>query len=70
LIPKPVAAERDTIGPLDAARALNDLAGAREKELLIVPGGNVGAVVGEQAQEGLYPMLTEWFRRTPCNSVS
>lgn len=59
-----VATERDTICPPDAARALNELCGATTKEIILVPGGHVGAVVGGRAEKVLYPTIFGWLRRT------
>ncbi len=57
-----VAAERDTICPLAAARALNETCGSADKELVVVPGGHVGAVVGSRAPKVLYPAMRDWLR--------
>jgi len=71
-----IAAERDTICPLPAARALNESCGSADKELVVVPGGHVGAVVGSRAPKVLYPAMRSWFaqrlatdqsRRVECN---
>jgi polyhydroxyalkanoate synthase len=62
-----VAAERDTICPLAAARALNDRCGSKVKDLLVTPGGHVGAVVGSKASTTLYPAMADWLRRHLCN---
>lgn len=56
-----VAAERDTICPLPAARALNEACGSADKELIVVPGGHVGAVVGSRAPKVLYPAMRAWL---------
>jgi len=56
-----VAAERDTICPLPAARALNEACGSADKELMVVPGGHVGAVVGSRAPQVLYPAMRDWL---------
>jgi polyhydroxyalkanoate synthase len=56
-----VAAERDTICPVAAARALNDHAGSDDTELLVVPGGHVGAVIGSKAPAKLYPAIAAWL---------
>jgi polyhydroxyalkanoate synthase len=56
-----IAAERDTICPPAAAQALNDACGSADKELLVVPGGHVGAVVGSKAPKVLYPAMREWL---------
>jgi polyhydroxyalkanoate synthase len=57
-----VAAERDTICPLPAARALNENCGSSDKEMVVVPGGHVGAVVGSRAPKVLYPAMRDWLR--------
>lgn len=62
-----VAADRDTICPLAAARALNDRCGSTEKDVLVTPGGHVGAVVGSKASTTLYPAMGQWLRRHLCN---
>jgi len=56
-----ITAERDTICPPAAARALTERVGASDKETLSIPGGHVGAVVGGKAAERLYPGLTAWL---------
>ena len=56
-----VAADRDTICPLPAARALNEACGSADKELIVVPGGHVGAVVGSRAPKVLYPAMRTWL---------
>ena len=56
-----VAMESDTICPPPAAQALLDRCGSRDKKLLRVPGGHVGAVVGNKAAERLYPALGGWL---------
>jgi poly[(R)-3-hydroxyalkanoate] polymerase subunit PhaC len=58
-----VAAERDTICPLAAARALNEACGSHDKELITVPGGHVGAVVGSRARAVLYPAMIAWLKK-------
>jgi polyhydroxyalkanoate synthase len=57
-----VAAERDAICPMPAARALNEACGSSDKELVVVPGGHVGAVVGSRAPKVLYPAMREWLK--------
>lgn len=56
-----VATDKDTICPPKAASALNEHCGAKDKELLVVPGGHVGAVVGSKAPKNLYPAIGEWL---------
>ncbi|HVO29904.1 MAG TPA: alpha/beta fold hydrolase [bacterium] len=56
-----VATSRDTICPPKAAEALNAHVGAKDKEVLVVPGGHVGAVVGSKAPQNLYPAIGKWL---------
>jgi polyhydroxyalkanoate synthase len=66
-----VAADRDAICPVDAARGLMDHCGARDTELLTVSGGHVGAVVGTKASQVLYPAIVRWLRsRLGSNGVA
>ena len=55
-----IVASKDTICPPKAATALNDAVSSRDTEVLSVPGGHVGAVVGRRAKEKLYPGMIEW----------
>jgi polyhydroxyalkanoate synthase subunit PhaC len=64
-----LAAERDAICPLPAARGLNDHTGGAQ-EILVVPGGHVGAVVGTRARKELYPHVASWLRRTACSYLN
>jgi polyhydroxyalkanoate synthase len=65
-----VAADRDTICPLPAARALHESCGSADKELFVVPGGHVGAVVGSRAPTVLYPAMRDWLKaRLATDSV-
>jgi polyhydroxyalkanoate synthase len=63
-----VVADKDTICPPDAALALNALASSKVKDVLAVPGGHVGAVVGSKAEKTLYPQITDFLRRNSCDS--
>lgn len=54
-----IAAARDTICPKEAALGLNRA--VKNAELLEVPGGHVGAVVGGAASRVLYPALAKFF---------
>lgn len=58
-----VVTDRDTICPPKAALALAELARSEHKEVLTIPGGHVGAVVGEKAKQKLYPALASFFAR-------
>jgi polyhydroxyalkanoate synthase len=54
-----IAASRDAICPKEAALGLNRA--VKNAELLEVPGGHVGAVVGSAAARSLYPALGRFF---------
>lgn len=56
-----ISAERDTICPLPAARALNERVSSEDQDLVVVPGGHVGAVVGSRAPKKLYPAIADWL---------
>lgn len=56
-----VTADRDSICPVAAARGLHDRCGSADRELLVVPGGHVGAVVGSKAPAVLYPAIAKWL---------
>ncbi len=57
-----ITASRDTICPPPAATALLAHVGATDKDVLEVPGGHVGAVVGSRAARDMYPALIRWLR--------
>lgn len=57
-----IVAERDTICPPSAALALNDLVSSTRRDLLTVPGGHVGAVVGSRAPAAVHAPLAHWLR--------
>ncbi len=56
-----IVAKRDTICPPPAAIALTSLVGSSDTEVLEVPGGHVGAVVGSRAAEIMYPRTADWL---------
>jgi polyhydroxyalkanoate synthase len=54
----------DHIVPLASAKPLIDLAGARDKQLVALRGGHVGAVVSRKAADGVWLALhTFWAQR-------
>jgi len=55
-----IGAERDAICPLPAASALLEHVSSPTRELLVVPGGHVGAVVGSRASQVLYPAIARF----------
>lgn len=56
-----IVAKRDTICPEGAARGLNEACGSRDEQVLRVPGGHVGAVVGSRAVREMYPRACAWL---------
>ncbi|MFO0606146.1 MAG: alpha/beta fold hydrolase [Polyangiales bacterium] len=58
-----IGADRDTICPLPAAKALIEDTDSQDTQVLQIPGGHVGAVVGSRASKELYPATTAWFRQ-------
>ncbi len=58
-----VVAERDDICPPPAACAINELCSSDDTEVLSVPGGHVGAVIGSRAARELYPAMAAWLHK-------
>jgi polyhydroxyalkanoate synthase len=58
-----VVTDRDAICPPAAATALADRTSSPSRETLVIPGGHVGAVVGDKARTTLYPALVRFFSR-------
>jgi polyhydroxyalkanoate synthase len=56
-----IVAERDAICPPESAIALTRLVGGDDTQVLRVPGGHVGAVVG-RAASAMYASLIAWLR--------
>lgn len=65
-----ITAERDAICPPAAAQALLEKVSAKDKKLLAVPGGHVGAVVGSKAGTHLYPAIANWLKDHLCKSIN
>jgi polyhydroxyalkanoate synthase len=65
-----IVAERDTICPPPSALALNECCGSSDRQVLQVPGGHVGAVVGSKASTALYPSISQWLRSKLCDSTN
>jgi polyhydroxyalkanoate synthase subunit PhaC len=62
-----IVTERDTICPPRAAQGLNDRCSAKVKDVVTVPGGHVGAVIGSRASKVLYPAIAKWLQEKPLN---
>jgi polyhydroxyalkanoate synthase len=65
-----IGTDRDTICPLPAAAALNGVVGSTDKELFVITGGHVGAVVGTKAPKVLYPKIAQFFSAKLAKPVS
>jgi polyhydroxyalkanoate synthase len=65
-----LTADRDNICPPGAARGLHDRVSTKDKEILVIPGGHVGAVVGSKAKKELYPAAVRWLRGRLCSSIN
>lgn len=65
-----VVAQKDAICPPRAALALHDVATSSVKDVVSVPGGHVGAMVGSRASKELYPKVTEWLFRHAVRQVA
>ncbi|MBX3268671.1 MAG: alpha/beta fold hydrolase [Sandaracinaceae bacterium] len=65
-----IVASRDTICPPEAATALNALVGSERADVLEVPGGHVGAVVGSRAPKALYPKIVSWIHEHARSEVN
>jgi polyhydroxyalkanoate synthase len=57
-----IVAERDTICPPAAAKALNERCGSKDTKVISVPGGHVGAVIGSKAASVMYPQTAAWLK--------
>jgi polyhydroxyalkanoate synthase len=56
-----VVADRDGVCPASSTTALGNYTSSTVKDVLVVPGGHVGAVTGERAATELYPRLVAWL---------
>jgi polyhydroxyalkanoate synthase subunit PhaC len=56
-----VVAQRDAICPPRSALALHDVVRSVTKDVLSVPGGHVGAMVGSRAAKELYPRVVSFL---------
>jgi polyhydroxyalkanoate synthase len=65
-----VTFEHDTIVPKESAVALLQLAGAKEKVHVHLPGGHVGAVVSRAASKRLWPEIARFWAAHDAAGVS
>lgn len=56
-----LAFKHDHIVPLESAGVLVDKISSKDKELMELPGGHVGAVVSRKASERLWPIISGWL---------
>ncbi len=60
----------DHIVPWRGAARLHELISSRDKELLQLPGGHVGAVVSRRARDGLWRRMRDFWAQREADSVS
>jgi polyhydroxyalkanoate synthase len=65
-----VTFEHDTIVPRPSAAPLFELASSRDKQVLHLPGGHVGAVVSRGASKKLWPALGDFWAKRDAVSAS
>ncbi|MDB5217312.1 MAG: Polyhydroxyalkanoic acid synthase [Myxococcaceae bacterium] len=58
-----VVADRDGVCPASSTTALGKFTSSTVKDVLVVPGGHVGAVTGADAATELYPRLVAWLTK-------
>jgi len=51
----------DKVVPMKAATAVMDLVGSQDKELVVVPGGHMGAFSGASAPENVWKKTAQWL---------
>ncbi len=56
-----VVADKDGVCPAASTTALGKFTSSRVKDVIVVPGGHVGAVTGADAATELYPRLVTWL---------
>ncbi|HEX2912198.1 MAG TPA: class III poly(R)-hydroxyalkanoic acid synthase subunit PhaC [Chloroflexia bacterium] len=56
-----IVAQHDHIALPEQSKPLLDLVSSPDKELLVLPAGHVGLVVGRSASKGLWPALDKWL---------
>ncbi|MEM6265000.1 MAG: class III poly(R)-hydroxyalkanoic acid synthase subunit PhaC [Bacteroidota bacterium] len=56
-----IYAKDDHIVPPETTTILNDLVGAKDKELYEFPGGHIGVFVGSRSQRDLAPAVAKWL---------
>jgi poly[(R)-3-hydroxyalkanoate] polymerase subunit PhaC len=58
-----IVGEADHIVPPPMALPLNEAVSSSDKQLLTIPAGHVGLLVGSGARKGLWPKVVEWLDR-------
>ena len=58
-----VIADKDGVCPEASTTALGKHTSSTVKDVLVIPGGHVGAVTGPRAERELYPKLVAWLAR-------
>ncbi|MFP4598018.1 MAG: PHA/PHB synthase family protein [Persicimonas sp.] len=64
-----IAFKHDNIVPLDSAGVLVDRISSKDKKLMELPGGHVGAVVSRKSSEHLWPVISGWLAERDVAAV-
>lgn len=56
-----VAAREDTIVPPRSATCMRKLISSQDNEILTLPGGHVGVIIGSRALRTTWPRITDWL---------
>ncbi len=56
-----IYAKNDHIVPPATTKPINELVGAKDKELMEFPGGHIGVFVGSRSQKLLTPAVAQWL---------
>jgi polyhydroxyalkanoate synthase len=65
-----IVAESDGVCPAASTTALGKYTSSLVKDVLVVPGGHVGAVTGAEAATELYPHLVAWLTEHATRSTA
>lgn len=56
-----VAADDDDIVPPESAACIKDLISSRDSEVVTLPGGHVGVIIGGRAKRNTWPRISDWL---------
>jgi polyhydroxyalkanoate synthase len=58
-----IAGSEDTIVPPKAALGIKDLISSKDSEVIILPGGHTGVIIGGRAVKTTWPRIGDWLHR-------